>query len=47
MNDTSTNYVVVKELERLLKEDNTVTLIDARTVEEYDEGMYPGPSMSL
>ena len=42
MNDTTTNYVVVKELERLLKEDNTVTLIDARTVEEYDEGHVPG-----
>ena len=42
MNETSTNYVVVKELERLLKEDNTVTLIDARTAEEYDEGHIPG-----
>ena len=42
MNETSTNYVVVKELERLLKEDNTVTLVDARTAEEYDEGHVPG-----
>lgn len=42
MKETSTNYVVVKELGRLLKEDNTVTLIDARTVEEYDLGHVPG-----
>ena len=41
MNETSTNYVAVKELERLLKEDNTVTLIDARTAEEYGEGHVP------
>lgn len=42
MIETSTNYVVVKELERPPKDDNTVTLIDARTVEEYDEGQVPG-----
>lgn len=42
MNVSSTNYVVVTELERLLKEDNTVTLLDARTAEEYDEGHVPG-----
>ncbi len=41
MNETTTNYVVVNELERLLKEDN-VTLIDARTSEEFDEGHVPG-----
>lgn len=42
MNGRSTNYVAVKELERLLNEDSTVTLIDARTAEEYDEGHVPG-----
>jgi len=41
MNETSTNYVLVTELERLLKEDE-VTLIDARTAEEYDEEHVPG-----
>ncbi len=37
MNKTSANYVVVNELDRLLREDSTVTLIDARTAQEYEE----------
>ena len=36
MNEKSTNYVLVTELERLLKTDE-LTLIDARTAEEFDE----------
>lgn len=36
------NHVCVSELERFLKEDSTVTLIDARTSEEYDEAHVPG-----
>jgi rhodanese-related sulfurtransferase len=36
------NYLLVTELELLLKEDSTVTLIDARTAEEFDEGHVPG-----
>ena len=35
------NYLLVTELERLLQEDSTVTLIDARTAEEFDEGHVP------
>jgi phage shock protein E len=38
MNETTTNYVALSELEILLKEDGTVTLIDARTPEEFKEG---------
>jgi len=38
----STDYVVVNELGRLMKEDSGVTLIDARTPEEFDEGHIPG-----
>ncbi len=45
MNETSTNYVVVTELQRLLKENN-VTLIDARTSEEFDEGHVVPPVYS-
>ncbi len=41
MNEPSTNYVNVNELARLLKEDSTVTLIDARTAEEFSEGHVP------
>ena len=37
MNQSSANYVVVSELDRLLKEDSTVTLIDARTPQEFAE----------
>ncbi len=36
------NYVSANDLECLLKEDSTVTLIDARTAEEFDEGHVPG-----
>ncbi|MCK5362753.1 MAG: rhodanese-like domain-containing protein, partial [Gammaproteobacteria bacterium] len=36
------NYLLVTQLERLLKENSAVTLIDARTAEEFDEGHVPG-----
>jgi rhodanese-related sulfurtransferase len=36
------DYVVVKDLERLLKDDSTLTLVDARTSEEFAEGHVPG-----
>lgn len=42
MNEPSKNYVVVNELDRLLKQDGGVTLIDARTAEEFAEGHVPG-----
>lgn len=42
MNETSAPYVVVNDLERLLSKDCTVTLVDARTAEEFDEGHVPG-----
>ncbi|MCK5361369.1 MAG: rhodanese-like domain-containing protein, partial [Gammaproteobacteria bacterium] len=42
MNESSMNYVAVNKLERLLKEDSSVMLIDARSAEEYDEGHVPG-----
>ncbi len=42
MNETSTNFVVVNELNQLLKKDGEVTLIDARTSEEFAEGHVPG-----
>ena len=42
MNETSASHVVVKDLERLLQEDSTVTLIDARTAEEFAAGHVPG-----
>ncbi len=42
MNEPSTNYIIVHELDRLLKEDSKVTLIDARTSEEFAEGHVPG-----
>ena len=38
MNETSMNYVSANDLECRLKEDSTITLIDARTAEEFDEG---------
>ena len=38
VNETTTNYVTLSELEILLKEDGTATLIDARTPEEFKEG---------
>ena len=42
MNENSTTYVVVSDMERLLKEDSSVTLIDARTSEEFAAGHVPG-----
>ncbi len=42
MRDTSVDYLAVKELKRLLKEGGAVTLIDARTAEEFDNGHVPG-----
>ena len=35
------DYVAVKELERLLNDDSTLTLVDARTSEEFAEGHVP------
>jgi len=42
VNESPAKYVVVEDLERLLKEDSAVMLIDARTAEEFDEGHIPG-----
>ncbi len=42
MNEMTADYIVVNELERILREDGTVTLIDARTSEEFSEGHVPG-----
>jgi len=42
MNETSANYVDVNDLERLLREDSTLILIDARTSEEFAGGHVPG-----
>jgi len=42
MNETSANYVDVNDLERLLKEDSTLILIDARTSEEFAGGHVAG-----
>jgi rhodanese-related sulfurtransferase len=42
VNESSVNYLAVNKLERLLKEDSSVTLIDARTSEEFAEGHVPG-----
>jgi len=42
VNDRPAKCIVVKDLERLMKEDSSVTLIDARTAEEFDEGHVPG-----
>jgi phage shock protein E len=42
VNERPAKYVVVKDLERLMKEDSAVMLIDARTAEEFDEGHIPG-----
>jgi rhodanese-related sulfurtransferase len=41
MNETPADYVVVSDLQRLLTEDSTITLIDARTPEEFAEGHVP------
>ncbi len=42
MNETSANYVDVNDVERLLREDSTLILIDARTSEEFAGGHVPG-----
>ena len=42
MNESSMNYLAVNKLERLLKEEGSVLLIDARTSEEFAEGHVPG-----
>ena len=42
MNETPEQYITVTEVERLLREDNNVTLIDARTAKEFAEGHVPG-----
>lgn len=40
--EKSMNYVEVDELERLLQEDGSFMLIDARTPEEFADGHVPG-----
>ena len=40
--EMSERFIAVNDLERLMKEDKTVTLIDARTAEEFGEGHVPG-----
>jgi len=40
--DNPMNYVEVNELERLLQEDSSFMLIDARTPEEFAAGHVPG-----
>jgi len=42
MNESQVGYIVVNELERLLANDGTITLIDARTLDEFAEGHVPG-----
>ncbi len=42
MIETSIVYLAVNKLERLLNEDGSVTLIDARTAAEFAEGHVPG-----
>ena len=42
MKETSEQFIAVNDLERLMKEDKTVTLIDARSAEEYAEAHVPG-----
>ena len=42
MSEKPADYVFVQDLERLLEEDGAVTLIDARTAEEFTEGHVPG-----
>jgi len=47
VNEMPAGYVVVSELERLLTEDGTITLIDARTPEEFTEGHVPALRLRL
>ena len=42
MTGTPTEYIAVSDVERLLREDGNITLIDARTAEEYAEAHVPG-----
>jgi phage shock protein E len=42
VNESSIIYLAVNKLERLLKEDSSVTLMDARTAEEFAAGHVPG-----
>ncbi len=42
MKETPANYVDVNELKRCLDDDGTLTLIDARSREEFSEGHVPG-----
>ncbi|MEE8426491.1 MAG: rhodanese-like domain-containing protein [Woeseiaceae bacterium] len=42
MIEAAMKYLTVSALEGLLKENHAVTLIDARTAEEFDEGHVPG-----
>lgn len=42
MNETRNQYVAVTDVERLLREDKMVILIDARTAEEFAEGHVAG-----
>jgi phage shock protein E len=42
VNESSINYLAVNKLKRLLNEAGSVTLIDARTAEEFAEGHVPG-----
>ena len=41
MIETSTTYVFANDMERLLRQDSSVTLIDARTPEEFAAGHVP------
>ena len=42
MTGTPREYIAVSEVERLLREDGSIALIDARTAEEYAEAHVPG-----
>ena len=42
MTETPTEYIAVSDVERLLREDGSIALIDARTAEEYGEAHVPG-----
>ncbi len=42
MSEASDNYITVKELQRLFGAGKAVTLIDARTAEEFAAGHVPG-----
>ena len=42
MNEATPNYVAASDVARLLKDNDAVILIDARTAEEFDEGHASG-----